>query len=187
MTKLRKAPPAPTHAQIQTATDVLPDVLGASLRVVLCGTAVGTASARAGAYYAHKQNKFWKILDQTGLTPALLSPHQYRELLQHGIGLTDFVKTHSGMDHQIPLAELAEDSRTRLRAAMLKFRPAFLAFTSKTGGQRFLGGPRAYGEQAERIGNTRIWILPSTSGAANGSWRPELWHRFAEEVRAAVE
>jgi double-stranded uracil-DNA glycosylase len=168
------------------APDVLPDVLQASLRIVLCGSAVGTASAKAGAYYAHKQNKFWKILHATCLTPTLLSPQQYRELPQHGIGLTDFVKTHSGMDHQIPLSKLAEDSRTRLRVSMMKFRPAFLAFTSKTAGQRFLGGQRGYGEQTERIGDTRIWILPSTSGAANGSWRPEVWHRFADEVRAAV-
>jgi double-stranded uracil-DNA glycosylase len=169
-----------------TAPDVLPDLLRPSLRAVLCGTAVGTVSAKAGAYYAHKQNKFWHILHETGLTPELLSPHQYRELLHYGIGLTDFVKTHSGMDHQIPLTKLAEHSRTRLRAAILKFRPAFLAFTSKTGGQQFLGSLREYGEQPERIGKTRIWILPSTSGAANGSWRPEVWHRFAEEVRAAT-
>jgi len=179
-------PQARAHEQVGAPPDILPDVLQASLRAVLCGTAVGTASARAGAYYAHSQNKFWTILRDTGLTPALLSPQHYRELLQYGIGLTDFVKTHSGMDRQIPLTELAEDSRARLRAAMLKFRPAFLAFTSKTGGRQFLGGPRDYGEQTERIGETRIWILPSTSGAANRSWRPEIWHRFADEVRAAV-
>ena len=35
---------------------------------------------------------------------------------------------------------------------------------------------------SELIGDTRVWILPSTSGAANGSWRPEIWHRFADEV-----
>jgi double-stranded uracil-DNA glycosylase len=168
------------------AQDVLPDVLQDSLRIVLCGSAVGTASAKAGAYYAHKQNKFWKILHETGLTPVLLRPAQYRELLHHGIGLTDFVKTHSGMDHQIPLTKLAEESRTRLRASMMKFRPALLAFTSKTAGQQFLGGQRTYGEQTERIGATRIWILPSTSGAASGSWRPEVWHRFADAVRAVA-
>ena len=166
------------------APDVLPDVLQASLRIVLCGSAVGTASAKAGAYYAHKQNKFWKILHATCLTPTLLSPQQYRELPQHGIGLTDFVKTHSGMDHQIPLSELTEMSRARLGATIARFRPQFLAFTSKTAGQRFLGGKRDYGEQLERIADTRIWILPSTSGAAQGSWRPEIWHRFAERVRA---
>jgi len=90
------------------------------------------------------------------------------------------------MDHQIPLSELAEISRARLGAAIATFRPQFLAFTSKNAGQRFLGGRRDYGEQLERIADTRIWILPSTSGAANGSWRPEIWHRFAESVRAGV-
>jgi TDG/mug DNA glycosylase family protein len=166
------------------APDVLQDLLQDSLDVVLCGSAVGTASALAGAYYAHKQNKFWTILHQTGLTPTLLQPQQYRELLRYRIGLTDFVKTHSGMDHEIPLSKLAEDSRARLTVSMMKYRPKFLAFTSKNAGQRFLGGKREYGEQIERLAETRIWILPSTSGAARGSWRPEIWHAFAERVRA---
>jgi TDG/mug DNA glycosylase family protein len=164
--------------------DVLQDVLQNSLRVVLCGTAAGTASATANAYYAHKQNKFWKILHETGLTPELLQPRQYRDLLQHRIGLTDLVKTHSGMDHQIPIATLKLAARARLSGSIAAFRPKFLAFTSKTAGQGFLGGQRDYGEQAERIADTRIWILPSTSGAANGSWRPEVWHAFADAVRA---
>jgi TDG/mug DNA glycosylase family protein len=58
--------------------DVLHDVLQDSLRVVFCGMAAGTASAKAGAYYAHKQNKFWTILHETGLTPELLRPDQMR-------------------------------------------------------------------------------------------------------------
>jgi TDG/mug DNA glycosylase family protein len=166
--------------------DVLHDVLRESLQVVLCGMAAGTVSAKAGAYYAHKQNKFWKILYETGLTPNLLQPHQYRDLLQHGIGLTDLVKTHSGMDHELPLSELRLGARARLCHSISLFRPGFLAFTSKAAGQGFLGGKRDYGEQAERIADTRIWILPSTSGAAQGSWRPEIWHAFADQVRAAA-
>lgn len=152
--------------------------------MVLCGTAASTVSAAAGAYYANKQNKFWNILYETKLIPEPLQPHQYRDLLRYGIGLTDLVKTHFGMDHQIPLSDL-DDPRARLSASIAAFRPAFLAFTSKTAGQKFFGGQRDYGEQAERIGDTRVWILPSTSGAANGSWRPEIWHRFADEVRAS--
>ena len=165
-------------------TDVLSDLLQHSLRIVLCGTAAGTTSAAERAYYAHRQNKFWKILHETGLTPALLQPHQYRDLLQYRIGLTDLVKTHSGMDHQIPLSKLRLDARSRLSHSGAAFRPKFLAFTSKAAGQGFLGGKRDYGEQTERIADTRIWILPSTSGAANGSWRPEVWHAFADQVRA---
>jgi double-stranded uracil-DNA glycosylase len=71
----------------------------------------------------------------------------------------------------------------RLRATIAECRPKFLAFTSKAAGQNFLGGKRDYGEQIEEIVDTKIWILPSTSGAANGSWRPEIWHRFADRVR----
>ena len=163
--------------------DVLQDLLQAGLRVVLCGTAASTVSAKARHYYANKQNKFWKILYETKLIPTPLQPHQYRELLRYGIGLTDLVKTHFGMDRQIPLSKL-DDPRARLSDSIAAFRPAFLAFTSKTAGEKFFGGKRDYGEQIERIGDTRVWILPSTSGAANGSWQPEIWHRFADEVRA---
>jgi len=138
----------------------------------------------AGAYYANRQNKFWRILHETGLTPELLQPHQYRDLLKYRLGLTDFVKTHSGIDHQIPLCELRESARLRLRRSIETYRPAFLAFTSKAAGQNFLGGKRDYGEQTEMIADARIWILPSTSGTANGSWRPEVWHRFSDEVRS---
>ncbi len=123
-------------------------------------------------------------MHETRLTPELLQPHQYRDLLQHGIGLTDLVKAGAGMD-RATLPKLTVADRLRLSNAIATFRPQFLAFTSKTAGQKFFDGKRHYGEQLELIGDTRVWILPSTSGAANGSWRPEIWHRFADEARAA--
>ncbi len=165
-------------------TDVLSDLLQPSLRVVLCGTAAGTTSAAERAYYAHPQNKFWKILHETRLTPVPLQPRQYRSLLQHGIGLTDLVKVAAGMD-RATLPKLSAADRARLTKAIMTFRPRFLAFSSKTAGQKYFGGKRDYGEQRDMIGDTRVWILPSTSGAANGSWQPEVWHRFAAAVRAA--
>jgi TDG/mug DNA glycosylase family protein len=165
-------------------TDVLSDLLQPSLRVVLCGTAAGTTSAAERAYYAHPQNKFWKILHETRLTPQQLQPRQYRTLLQHGIGLTDLVKVAAGMD-RATLPKLSAADRARLTKAIMTFRPRFLGFTSKTAGQKFFDSQRDYGEQREMIGDTRVWILPSTSGAANGSWQPEIWHRFAAAVRAA--
>jgi TDG/mug DNA glycosylase family protein len=165
-------------------TDVLSDLLQPSLRVVLCGTAAGTTSAAKRAYYAHPQNKFWKILHETRLTPVPLQPRQYRSLLQHGIGLTDLVKVAAGMD-RATLPKLSAADRARLTKAIMTFRPRFLAFSSKTAGQKYFGGKRDYGEQRDMIGDTRVWILPSTSGAANGSWQPEVWHRFAAAVRAA--
>ncbi|MBR1278708.1 mismatch-specific DNA-glycosylase [Bradyrhizobium sp. AUGA SZCCT0283] len=152
---------------------------------MFCGTAAGTTSAVERAYYAHRQNKVWKVLHETGLTQELLRPHQFRTLLQYRIGLTDLVKAGAGMD-RATLPKLTVADRARLRNAIATFRPQFLAFTSKTAGQKFFGGKREYGEQVELFGDTRVWILPSTSGAANGSWRPEIWQQFADKVRAAV-
>jgi double-stranded uracil-DNA glycosylase len=54
---------------------VLPDVLEPTLNVVFfCGTAAGKVSAEQEAYYAHPNNKFWKVLFESGLTVQRLSP-----------------------------------------------------------------------------------------------------------------
>ena len=130
-------------------TDVLSDLLQHSLRIVLCGTAAGTTSAAERAYYAHRQNKFWKILHETRLTPQLLQPHQYRSLLQHGIGLTDLVKAGVGMD-RATLPKLTAADRARLSQDNRDIPSAVPAFTSKTAGrQKFFDGTRDYGEQPD--------------------------------------
>ena len=59
---------------------ILPDLLPHNLKVVFCGTAAGTQSAQAGAYYAGRGNKFWRILHETGLTPRQLAPHEFPTL-----------------------------------------------------------------------------------------------------------
>jgi hypothetical protein len=80
---------------------VLEDLFTKDLRVVFCRTAAGTRSAQLQQYYAGRGNKFWKILAQVGLTPKVLLPSEYRELLAYGIGLTDMVKGQSGGDADI--------------------------------------------------------------------------------------
>ena len=95
------------------------------------------------------------------------------------------MKAGAGLD-RATLPKLTTADRIRLSNAIATFRPQFLAFTSKTAGQKFFDGTRDYGEQLELIGDTRVWILPSTSGAANRNWRPEIWRQFADEVRAAA-
>ena len=64
-------------------------MLAPGLRVVFCGTAAGEVAARVGAPYAGPGNRFWWVLREIGLTPRELAPLEFRELPQHGIGLTD--------------------------------------------------------------------------------------------------
>jgi TDG/mug DNA glycosylase family protein len=64
--------------------------------------------------------------------------------------------------------------------------PHFLAFTSLTAGRAVMGKKALTGEQPERIGQTRVWILPSPSPLADNHWDIAPWRALAKAVRAPV-
>jgi TDG/mug DNA glycosylase family protein len=167
---------------------VLPDLLAPGLAVVFCGTAPGTVSAARKQYYAHPQNKFWRVLYEVGLTPRQLQPSEYAELLTFGIGLTDIAKHSSGMDNQLPRGSLGADAIAALRSRIETFPPSNLAFTSLTGGRKLLGGAAEFGLQSSTIEATAIWILPSPSPAAHWNWKKHfhVWQTLAEHVRKSA-
>ena len=80
---------------------ILPDVLVPGLRLVVCGTAPGTRSAREQAYYAHPQNEFWGVMHRGGVTPHRFAPDQYTDLPRYGVGLTDICKHAFGADSDL--------------------------------------------------------------------------------------
>lgn len=162
---------------------VLPDVLPSGLNIVFCGTAAGTVSAARGAYYAHPQNKFWRVLHAVGLTPRLVKPDEYSELPQWGIGLTDIAKHVSGMDHELPAGVLGREACAALTAKIKTAEPKLLAFTSLNAGRRYLGRAAGPGDSGARIGATRVWLLPSPSPTAGWNWNEAWWRRLAEEAR----
>ncbi len=155
---------------------VLDDLLKPGLQVVFCGTAAGTASARAKAYYAGPGNAFWRTLYATGLTPMQLAPSEFRQLLRYGIGLTDLCKVRHGSDAEVGTVEFDVDGlRQRISAA----EPAYLAFNGKNAAQGALEREVGLGPQEERIGGATVWVLPSTSGAARAYWDLEPWQELA--------
>jgi double-stranded uracil-DNA glycosylase len=166
---------------------VLPDLLRPGLRIVFCGTAAGTVSARRGHYYAHPQNKFWPTLHAIGLTPRPLDPSEFPLLSDWGVGLTDIAKTVSGMDKELPPGSLGREACNVLHANIMKHQPAILAFTSLTAGRRYLRREAGFGEQSETIGATRLWLLPSPSPAANWNWgaHQRWWRALAEKARSS--
>jgi len=168
-----------------TPDPVLPDILRKNLRIVFCGTAAGSVSAARGQYYGHPHNKFWRTLHEIGLTPRRLEPAEYPSVLDYGLGLTDIAKHVAGMDSQLPAGSLGSDATARLRAKIMRFEPRILAFTSRTGGGKFLKTAAGVGLQPETLGSVRIWILPSPSPAAHWNWDIAPWHALAEAARAA--
>jgi len=158
---------------------VLPDVLAPGLRVVFCGTAAGAVSAARGCYYAHPQNKFWGALHVVGLTPRLFAPSEFATLPTFGLGLTDIAKSVCGMDKQLPTGALGREPCAAMADKIAAARPRLLAFTSLTAGRRYLRRDAGFGEQPERIGETRIWLLPSPSPAAGWNWDEGVWRALA--------
>lgn len=162
---------------------VLPDVLRPGLRVVFCGTAAGAVSAAVGAYYAGPGNKFWRMLHETGLTPARLEPLDFRKVLDHGIGLTDLAKEASGADSVLPGDAF---DVAALLARIEAVQPEILAFNGKKAAAVFHGVPTgrlAYGPAPGRAGFPPVWVLPSTSGLASRAWDPAPWHALAAVLR----
>jgi len=161
---------------------MLEDLLAEDLALVVCGSAAGRRSAELKQYYAGPGNKFWRTLARIGLTPRLLSASEYPLLLGFGIGLTDLVKRQSGADHEI---DFRSAGRRELESKISRLRPGFLCFNGKRAASEYLGRRQvAFGLQSERIADTRIFVAPSTSGAASGSWDLARWLELAELVRA---
>jgi double-stranded uracil-DNA glycosylase len=161
---------------------VLPDVLRPGLRLVICGSAAGAVSAARGAYYAGPGNKFWRVLAETGLTPRMFGPDEFRDVSSFGIGLTDIVKMASGSDANLPRD--ANDVGGFINRVRL-VQPRIVAFNGKRAAAAFYGvrgRDLAYGPGVALADFPPIWVLPSTSGAASGAWSAEPWHRLAEAV-----
>ena len=160
---------------------MLPDLLKPNLKVVFCGTAAGRKSAEVGFYYAGPGNKFWKTLFETGLTSRLLMPSEFKKLIEWDIGLTDMVKDKSGMDNVLSTSDFKNNG---LIEKIEKYSPRFLCFNGKKAAKEFYGVLNVeYGLQVKNIKGTKIFVAPSTSGAANGFWDINQWISLANIVK----
>ncbi len=156
---------------------ILPDLLPPNLKVVFCGTAAGTQSAQAGAYYAGRGNKFWHILYEIGLTPRQLAPHEFPTLPHCGLGLTDLAKHTFGSDLSLKKSDF---DAAAFHERILKASPQVVAFNGKKAAHMYYGRTTvSYGRQADLLGAAIVFVLPSTSGAANGAWNAIYWHELA--------
>jgi TDG/mug DNA glycosylase family protein len=159
--------------------DILCDVLEPGLDVVF----VGMASARWGRHYAGPGNKFWPTLAAIGLTPEPLTPDRERELLRVRLGLTDVQKRQAGPDAQI---RVEPEDLERLRAKLRASQPRRVAFNGKRAAAYWLGRSTtslSYGPARDPHGLVpELFVLPSTSRAASGSWNVQPWAELAAQV-----
>jgi TDG/mug DNA glycosylase family protein len=160
-------------------TAYLPDILAPYLDVIFVGAAASHNSARAGHWYAGPTNKFWLLLSQSGFTPRRLHPEEDQEVLQYGLGLT-CIFPHLATSANLLLPTPSADRRLRLQEKLLRFQPRFLCFNGKDVYQMSTGRLCTdWGEQEERIGGSRVFVVHSSSARAD-HWGAERLALYRE-------
>jgi TDG/mug DNA glycosylase family protein len=157
----------------------LPDVLAPGLDVVFCGINPGRVSSAAAAHFANPRNDFWRLLHAARFTSRLYEPHEQFELLREGIGLTNASYRTTAGSGDLRRADFA-DSAERLERIAVELRPAWIGFVGKEAYRGPFGERPSLGVQNRVLGETRLFVLPSTSPAnAAVPWEERL-RRFEE-------
>lgn len=175
----------PTKAEIAAAAGrTVPDLIGPGLQVLFCGINPGLYSAAARHHFARPGNRFWPTLHAAGFTPRLLSPWEERLLLEYGVGITNLVARATATAAELTPAELRA-GRERLERKVRRYAPRWVAVVGIGAYRMAFERPKAgIGRQAERIGQTGLWVLPNPSGLNANHQLPDLARAFAALRRA---
>jgi TDG/mug DNA glycosylase family protein len=154
----------------------VPDVLAPGLRVIFCGINPGRVSATAGAHFANPRNDFWRLLHAARFTSRILEPSEQFELLDYEIGVTNAAARTTRGSGDLRKADF-EGAAERLERLAHELRPDWIGFVGKEAYRGAFGERPALGLQHRRLGQTRLFVLPSTSPAnAAVSWlERERW------------
>lgn len=146
-----------------TPSDV-PDVLAPGLKAIFCGINPGRVSAAARAHFANPRNDFWRLLHDAGFTPRLLAPEEQFELPRYGYGVTNAAYRTTPGSGDLRRGDFA-GSAERLEALARELEPGAIAFVGKEAYRGAFNERPELGLQKRKLGNTRLYVLPSTSPA----------------------
>ncbi|WP_438498197.1 mismatch-specific DNA-glycosylase [Paenibacillus sp. IHBB 3054] len=145
----------------------VPDHLDHGLQIVFIGFNPSLRSGELGHHYANPRNNFWRILEQSGLTPRLYDASEDGELLKLGYGFTNIVARPTRGAEDITREEYAE-GRELLRAKLALYRPEVACFVGKGVYTEFSRKPKAdwgFQEHIELVvDGVREFVAPSSSG-----------------------
>jgi TDG/mug DNA glycosylase family protein len=176
----------PTKEELTNAVGkTIQDIIAPKLRVLFCGINPGLYSGATGLHFARPGNRFWKSLFAGGFTPRLLQPYEQDELLKLEIGITNVVNYTTAAEADIPYEDFVSGGKW-LEEKVLNFEPEWIAFVGIGAYRRAFNEPRAQlGRQERMIGNTKVWVLPSTSGLNANHSGEKLGELFKELHDAA--
>jgi TDG/mug DNA glycosylase family protein len=164
---------------------VLTDILAPDLQLVFVGFNPSTIAWRAGHYYANPVNNFYRLLHRHGLTPVQLPPSEDRRLIEFGIGVVDLLAgKHSPHAGDYP-ASAYRKAVPDLERRLSRVRPKLVCFNGLGVARFALGDAAKLGSTGVEFAGAKAFVVPSTSGAANGKWKDR--ERAFATLAAALE
>ena len=163
----------------------VPDVLAPGLDVVFCGINPGYHSDVKAAHFANPRNDFWRMLHAAGFTPRLVDPSEQFDVLAYGVGLTNAAYRTTRGSSDLRKTDFV-GSAERLERLSFELRPRAIGFVGKEAYRGPFGGRPQHGLQERRLGDTLLFVLPSTSPAnAAVAWDERLrWFRALRALTA---
>jgi TDG/mug DNA glycosylase family protein len=154
---------------LRNTAETLPrlrDRIRPGVRVLFVGINPGVRSALTGHHFAGFSNRFWKLLFRSGLVPEPVTYLDDDRLPEWRYGITNVVaRATRGIDELRPEEYAA--GRVRLRGKVQRYKPEIVAFVGITVYRAMfpeLKGPVTIGLQQQRLGESRVFVLPNTSG-----------------------
>jgi TDG/mug DNA glycosylase family protein len=155
----------------------LRDRIRPGVHVLFVGINPGIRSSLTGHHFAGFSNRFWKLLFESRLVPERVGYEDDVRLPDWGFGITNIVARPTAGIDSLEKREYIE-GRGRLRRKVLRYRPAIVALIGVTVFRAMFPerkGSVTLGLQAERIGDSAVFVLPNPSGRnANYSYAEML-------------
>ncbi|RYB88776.1 mismatch-specific DNA-glycosylase [Nocardioides glacieisoli] len=184
-----------TKAELESFRDVeVPDLLppvDRPLRLLFVGINPGLWTAATQTHFARPGNRFYPALLRAGILQQQVDPSagmtdEDRELFRsRGIGITNVVARATARADELTVEELRDGGR-RLRELVAERRPVVVAVAGITAYRSAFGERKAtVGEQPERWGTSRVFVVPNPSGLNAHDTVDSLAAAYAEAARAA--
>jgi G:T/U-mismatch repair DNA glycosylase len=169
------------------------------LHTIVIGT---SKSKNAAVYYLDSKAKFWGLLHKSGVTPHLLEPTDFNQLIEnYGIGFGELAFDHVFLGDDLENESIKNDKAIneqidslnigipKLMKHLLSIKPKRMVFNGKATASsfyQFVNNNRiekistsfaneqgfAYGKIGDWNG-IEVWMMPNTSNAAGKSWKDE--------------
>ncbi len=162
---------------------LVPDIIDYGLEILFVGFNPGLRSGEMGHHFAGKNNRFWKLLYTSELTPCLLQPEEESRLLEWRLGITNIVSRPTRQ-----AAELTKEDysvgREILKQKVEIYKPKIICYVGKGVYEKFsLRRNIPWGMQQENVVKGVLdYVAPSSSGLVRMKFEEQL--RYYKEARA---